>query len=171
MSPEPYSSKILNNSPLANNGSDFPCKLGENAFVAPTKETVYEVGVSSTMRFKGSTTHGGGSCQLSLTGDLAPSKQSIWKVIKSFEGGCPVNVEGGLSGGGDADNDIQLDFAIPEKIHSGKYTLAWTWFNRIGDREMYMNCAPITVDNPSSPVFNQSIQNQAHHFHPCSSRI
>lgn len=168
MSPEPYSysDKILNNSPLASNGSDFPCKLRHDAFVAPAKETVYEVGVSNIMRFMGSATHGGGSCQLSLTEDLVPSKESIWKVIKSYEGGCPANVEGGLYGGANSDNDIQLDFTIPENIHPGKYTLAWTWFNRIGDREMYMNCAPITVDNPSSPVFNQSIQNQGHDFPP-----
>ncbi|KAI2729494.1 CAZyme family AA11 [Penicillium roqueforti] len=117
-------------------------------------------------RFMGSAIHGGGSCQLSLTEDLAPSKESIWKVIKSYEGGCPANVEGGLSGDANADNGIQLDFAIPEDIHSGKYTLAWTWFNHIGDREMYMNCAPITVDSPSLPVFNQSIQNQAQDYPP-----
>lgn len=43
MSPEPYSNKTLNNSPLANNGSDFPCKLRDDAFAAPAKETVYEV--------------------------------------------------------------------------------------------------------------------------------
>ncbi|KAJ5752831.1 hypothetical protein N7520_009748 [Penicillium odoratum] len=168
MSPEPYSysNKILNNSPLASNGSDFPCKLRDDAFVAPAKETVYEVGVSNIMRFMGSATHGGGSCQLSLTEDLAPSKESIWKVIKSYEGGCPANVEGLLSGDASSDNDIRLDFAIPENIASGKYTLAWTWFNRIGDREMYMNCAPITVDNPSLTSYNQSIQNQAQDFPP-----
>ena len=53
MTPEPYSNKTLNNSPLAYDGSDFPCKLREDAFVAPTKETVYEVGVVNTMRFIG----------------------------------------------------------------------------------------------------------------------
>ncbi|KAJ5982533.1 hypothetical protein N7451_012633 [Penicillium sp. IBT 35674x] len=166
MSPEPYSNKTLNNSPLAKNGSDFPCKLRTNAFLKPTEETVYEVGTINTMRFKGSATHGGGSCQLSLTEDLTPSKESIWKVIKSYEGGCPANIEGGLSGDANSDNGIQLNFTIPENIHTGKYTLAWTWFNRIGNREMYMNCAPITVDNPSFPLFNQSIQNQGHDFPP-----
>ena len=159
MSPEPYSNKSLNNSPLAYDGSDFPCKLREDAFLAPTKETVYEVGVVNTMRFRGSATHGGGSCQLSLTEDLLPSKQSMWKVIKSYEGGCPKNSGQNLAGGADTDDDIQLDFAIPEHIHPGRYTLAWTWFNRIGNREMYMNCAPITVENRSSHGFNQSTQN------------
>ncbi|KAJ5651563.1 uncharacterized protein N7484_005286 [Penicillium longicatenatum] len=166
MSPEPYSNTTLNNSPLASNGSDFPCKLRDDAFAAPAKENIYEVGVSNTMRFMGSATHGGGSCQLSLTEDLAPSKESIWKVIRSYEGGCPKNVGGNLAGDANSDNDIQLDFTIPENIASGKYTLAWTWFNRIGDREMYMNCAPITVDSPSLPVFNQSIQNQAQDYPP-----
>ncbi|KAJ5555889.1 hypothetical protein N7513_003531 [Penicillium frequentans] len=31
---------------------------------------------------------------------------------------------------------------------------------------MYMNCAPITVDNPSLSSYNQSIQNQAQGFPP-----
>ncbi|KAJ5555888.1 hypothetical protein N7513_003530 [Penicillium frequentans] len=102
---------------------DFPCKLRDDAFVAPAKETVYEVGVSNIMTFMGSATHGGGSCQLSLTEDLVPSKKSIWKVIKSYEGGCPANVEGLLSGDATSDNDIRLDFAIPENIASGKIYL------------------------------------------------
>ncbi|KAE8377797.1 hypothetical protein BDV26DRAFT_292901 [Aspergillus bertholletiae] len=38
-----------------------------------------------------------------------------------------------------------LSFDIPEGVELGKYTLSWTWFNRIGNREMYMNCAPITI--------------------------
>lgn len=73
LSPKPYSNNTLNNSLLAYDGSDFPCKLRTDAFLAPTKETVYQVGVVNTIRFEGSVTHGGGSCQLSLTEDLAPS--------------------------------------------------------------------------------------------------
>ncbi|KAJ5543706.1 hypothetical protein N7513_007214 [Penicillium frequentans] len=156
MSPEPYSysDKILNNSPLASNGSDFPCKLRDDAFVAPAKETVYEC--NSRGRIVPVEPHSRSRA----------IQKSIWKVIKSYEGGCPANVEGLLSGDATSDNDIRLDFAIPENIASGKYTLAWTWFNRIGDREMYMNCAPITVDNPSLSSYNQSIQNQAQGFPP-----
>jgi len=27
----------------------------------------------------------------------------------------------------------------------GKYTISWTWFNKSGKREMYMNCAPVQL--------------------------
>ncbi|KAJ5462747.1 hypothetical protein N7475_007691 [Penicillium sp. IBT 31633x] len=149
-SPTPYSADSLNNSPLEADGSDFPCKLRPNAFQAPTTETIIGIGESHPLSFTGSATHGGGSCQISLTTDLEPSKSSTWKVIKSFEGGCPANVEGNMAGGPDVPDPYTFNFTIPDGISPGKYTLAWTWFNRIGNREMYMNCAPITVSGGSS---------------------
>jgi hypothetical protein len=85
MSPEPYSSKTLKNSPLAYNGSDFPCNSRKDAFVASTKESVHNFGVVNTVIFKGRVTHSGGSCQLSFTEDLPTSKESTWEVIKSYE--------------------------------------------------------------------------------------
>lgn len=144
-SPEPYSNETLNNSPLAADGSDFPCKLRQDSFRAPSQANVYHIGENQTIRLLGSATHGGGSCQISLTNDLEPSKNSKWYVIKSFEGGCPSNVSWNLDGWSTTDHDLELPFTIPEGIRPGKYTLAWTWFNKIGNREMYMNCAPITV--------------------------
>lgn len=149
-SPEPYSNDTLNNSPLAADGSDFPCKLRSKAFQTPSEETIYRAGDNYTMAFQGSATHGGGSCQVSLTSDREPTKNSEWKVIQSYEGGCPADVAGNLAGGPTSDNSLQLLFTIPENIDPGKYTLAWTWFNRIGNREMYMNCAPVTVTSDSS---------------------
>jgi hypothetical protein len=74
-------------------------------------------------------------------------ENSEWKIINSYEGGCPANVPGNMDGGFAADHSLQLRFTIPEGIESGKYTLAWTWFNRLGNREMYMDCAPITGVN------------------------
>ena len=165
ISPEPYSKETLNNSPLAEHGSDFPCKLRTDAFLAPSTETVYQIGIENIIKFKGSATHGGGSCQLSLTEDREPTKDSKWKVIKSYEGGCPTKAEK-LAGGATADNALHLDFAIPEGINPGKYTLAWTWFNRIGNREMYMNCAPVTVASASSQQCHKSIQKQTPNFPP-----
>ncbi|KAJ5976455.1 hypothetical protein N7481_010162 [Penicillium waksmanii] len=146
-SPEPYGKDTLNNSPLAADGSDFPCKLRQGSFQAPSHENVYHIGDNQTVRLIGSATHGGGSCQISLTTDLEPSKNSKWNVIKSFEGGCPSDVSRNLNGMWNTDHDLELPFTIPEGIQPGKYTLAWTWFNKLGNREMYMNCAPITVTN------------------------
>lgn len=147
--PVPYGVDTLNNSPLAADGSDFPCKLRSNTYEV-TEENVMVIGQSHNLTFQGSATHGGGSCQISLTTDLTPSKDTEWQVIKSFEGGCPANVDGNLSGGATMADPYSFDFAIPEGISAGKYTLAWTWFNRIGNREMYMNCAPVTVKSASS---------------------
>ncbi|KAJ6050516.1 uncharacterized protein N7446_010625 [Penicillium canescens] len=150
LSPEPYSFDTLDNYPLAADGSDFPCKLRDNAFEAPETETTIGVGESHELIFQGSAMHGGGSCQISLTTDLEPSKNSEWKVIRSFVGGCPANVEGNLAGGSARIEKYPSNFTIPCDISPGKYTLAWTWFNRLGNREMYMNCAPITVTTEAS---------------------
>ncbi|KAJ5216810.1 hypothetical protein N7468_009818 [Penicillium chermesinum] len=144
-SPEPFGRDTLNNSPLAADGSDFPCKLRSGAFELPAEQAMIAVGETYPLILEGSATHGGGSCQISLTTDRIPSKESKWMVIKSFEGGCPANVEGNLAGGATAVHPFGLEFAIPRGIDPGNYTLAWTWFNRIGNREMYMNCAPITI--------------------------
>jgi hypothetical protein len=148
-SPVPYGKDTLNNSPLAADGSDFPCKLRSGTYDV-TEENKIAIGESYPLTFQGSATHGGGSCQISLTTDRAPSKSTEWKVIKSFEGGCPANVDGNLSGGSTMVDPYTFNFTIPEGIEAGKYTLAWTWFNRIGNREMYMNCAPVTVTGGSS---------------------
>lgn len=147
--PVPYGKETLNNSPLAADGSDFPCKLRSGAFDI-TEENTIAIGASHALSFEGSATHGGGSCQISLTTDREPTKQSEWKVIKSFEGGCPANVDGNMAGGASMKDPYQFSFTIPEGIEAGKYTLAWTWFNRIGNREMYMNCAPVTVTGGSA---------------------
>jgi hypothetical protein len=34
-----------------------------------------------------------------LTSDREPTKNSEWKVINSYEGGCPANVPGSIGGG------------------------------------------------------------------------
>ncbi|KAJ5524502.1 hypothetical protein N7494_011152 [Penicillium frequentans] len=158
--PVPYGVDTLNNSPLAADGSDFPCKLRSNTYEV-TEENVMVIGQSHNLTFEGSATHGGGSCQISLTTDLTPSKDTEWQVIKSFEGGCPANVDGNLSGGATMADPYSFDFAIPEGIAAGKYTLAWTWFNRIGNREMYMNCAPVTVKSASSSKRSEEVEVKA----------
>ncbi|KAJ5947631.1 hypothetical protein N7466_000646 [Penicillium verhagenii] len=159
-SPVPYGKDTLNNSPLAADGSDFPCKLRSDTY-SVTEQNVMVIGEAQPLTFEGSATHGGGSCQISLTTDLTPSKDTDWQVIKSFEGGCPANVDGNLSGGATMVDPYSFNFTIPEGIAAGKYTLAWTWLNRIGNREMYMNCAPVTVKSSSASKRSESVAAKA----------
>jgi hypothetical protein len=36
----------------------------------------------------------------------------------------------------DGEHPASFQLALPEDMPSGRYTLAWTWFNRRGNREM-----------------------------------
>lgn len=149
LTPHPYGPDTLDNSPLYEDGGDFPCKQRAGVYAPPESENIMAVGEKQTLSFLGSAVHGGGSCQVSLTEDLEPTVDSTWKVIHSIEGGCPANVEGNLPENAYGRDASTFDYKIPDSIAPGKYTLAWTWFNRVGNREMYMNCAPITVTGPS----------------------
>jgi hypothetical protein len=89
----------------------------------------YKAGGPASMTIIGGATHNGGSCQASLSYDQGKT----FKVIHSFMGNCPV------AGG-------KLDFTIPSDAKAGSAILAWTWFNKSGNREMYMNCASVTIE-------------------------
>lgn len=144
--PAPYGKSNLDNGPLLDDGSNFPCKMRTGVYDAQGASNVYKQGSTQTLSFTGQAVHGGGSCQLSITTDLEPNKDSVWKVIKSIEGGCPAKGEAANMGeNADADNPYTYDYTIPKELAAGDYTLAWTWFNKVGNREMYMNCAPLTV--------------------------
>jgi hypothetical protein len=136
-SPVPYSVDKIDNSPITK--SQFPCK-SQNGFTVSTMNNM-AVGAQQTIKFKGTAVHGGGSCQLSVTMDTEPTENSVFKVIKSIEGGCP-----GVDG---TTNEYQ--FALPDSIPNGKATFAWTWFSKMsGAPELYMNCAPIEVTGGAS---------------------
>ncbi|KXT03419.1 hypothetical protein AC578_1578 [Pseudocercospora eumusae] len=147
--PVPYGADSLTNSPLAADGSDFPCKQRSGVYDV-TKMNTIAVGSPQTLSFKGSAVHGGGSCQLSITMDKQPTKSSQWKVIHSIEGGCPANATGNLPENPNGLDAATFNWQMPAGMPNGEYTLAWTWFNKIGNREMYMNCAPITVTGGSN---------------------
>lgn len=117
-------------SPLSTSGSDYPCKgYADDPFNSVAD---YSPGQSYEMDIAGSASHGGGSCQIALSYD----KGKTWKVIKSIIGGCPLSKK--------------YNFKIPSDAPSGQALLAWTWFNKIGNREMYMNCAQVTIKGGSS---------------------
>ena len=47
---------------------------------------------------------------------------------------------------GDCPLKPNWDFTIPSNAAGGEAILAWSWFNLVGNREMYMNCAPVTIE-------------------------
>ncbi|KLJ05980.1 DNA-directed RNA polymerase [Blastomyces silverae] len=117
-------------SPLLADGSNFPCK-GYHHDSASKPSATYKAGGSGDVKLEGTATHGGGSCQISLSYDQG----NTFRVIESIIGGCPLNK--------------QYGFKIPSNAPSGEALLAWTWFNKIGNREMYMNCAPVVIEGGS----------------------
>ncbi|KAI9852485.1 MAG: hypothetical protein M1838_000579 [Thelocarpon superellum] len=148
--PTPYGKSTLNNSPLVADGSDFPCKQRPGVYDDQGAQNDFPLGSSQELSFIGSAVHGGGSCQLSITYDLQPSKTSTFKVIDSIEGGCPASTAGNLPDDPTGSGASTFKYTIPSGLPSGNATLAWTWFNKIGNREMYMNCAPVSLSGGSS---------------------
>lgn len=130
--------------------SDFPCKQPAGTYAVTSMNTV-AAGGSLNVQLMGGATHGGGSCQFSITTDAKPNKDSQWKVIHSQINGCQGgNGESNMSDNAkDLDNPI-IPVKIPEGLPAGQYTFAWTWLNKLGNREFYMNCAPLEVTGGSS---------------------
>lgn len=118
-------------SPLNSDGSNFPCKGYLNLLNTPKGKSVatWAPGSSYSFTITGNTPHNGGSCQASLSFD----RGSSWKVLHSYIGNCPVM------------GDSSYQFALPADTPSGEAVFAWTWFNNEGNREMYMNCAAVTI--------------------------
>ncbi|KAH0352943.1 hypothetical protein KCU81_g1868, partial [Aureobasidium melanogenum] len=118
-------------SPLFADGSNFPCKGYQNdrPFVPVV---TYSAGSTYNMTLTGSATHGGGSCQLSLSYDNG----ATFRVIKSMMGGCPLT--------------STYDFTIPSYVPNGDALFAWSWQNEIGNREFYMNCATVSIQGSSA---------------------
>ncbi|KAL4730603.1 hypothetical protein ACLX1H_002640 [Fusarium chlamydosporum] len=121
--------------PLEASGGNFPCKGYHSLFGTEQGASVadWAAGSQQTMKITGGANHGGGSCQASLSFD----KGKTWQVIHSYIGNCP------------AAGTSSFDFKVPSDAPSGEAIFAWSWFNQIGNREMYMNCAAVTIKGGS----------------------
>ncbi|WRT68564.1 uncharacterized protein IL334_005541 [Kwoniella shivajii] len=120
-------------SPLISDGT-YPCKgFINNPSSDMTSVATYSAGSTMNFTIAGTATHGGGSCQISMSYD----EGSTWNVIFSQVGGCLID-------------GMTTDITIPSDAPSGEALFAWGWFNRQGNREMYHNCAPITIKNGGS---------------------
>lgn len=129
--------------PLAPDGSNFPCFVPADKMVFPSNAETLTAGTASSIKLGGSAVHGGGSCQVSITYDMPPRKDSVYRVLHSFQGGCPENNSGNRALGDS--KEYEFGFTVPSEVAAGKAVLVWTWFNRIGNREMYMRCAPVNI--------------------------
>ncbi|KAL1593814.1 hypothetical protein SLS60_010546 [Paraconiothyrium brasiliense] len=130
--------------------ADFPCKQPSGTYAVTTMNTV-AAGGSLEVQLKGGATHGGGSCQFSITTDTKPTKDSQWKVLHSQIHGCQGGAsDANMSNDKDDLGNPKIPVKIPEGLPAGQYTFAWTWLNKLGNREFYMNCAPLTVTSGSS---------------------
>jgi hypothetical protein len=154
LNPVPFGKATLNNSPLE--AADFPCKQRSGVYDV-TEMNQWNAGETQVINFQGSAVHGGGSCQFSITTDSEPTEKSQWKVIQSVVGGCPSNVTGNLPGGPETEGAATFPVTMPTDIPDGRYTFAWTWLNKLGNREFYMNCAPVQVGSGSGSASTKSV--------------
>ncbi|KAK4547382.1 hypothetical protein LTR36_001038 [Oleoguttula mirabilis] len=148
-SPVPFGLDSLNNSPLVDakpgsSGADYPCKLRTGVYDITAMNNMV-VGQSMELSFTGSASHGGGTCQLAITTDLEPAANTTFKLIQTFEGGCPIQADGN-------DGTHPFTFDLPTGTPNGRLTFAWMWYNRVGNREIYMNCAPLDVTGGSDSL-------------------
>ncbi|KAK0634481.1 hypothetical protein B0T17DRAFT_649675 [Bombardia bombarda] len=79
------------------------------------------------------------------------------KPTATFAPGSSYNfsITGGAAhGGGSCQASLSYDggktFVIPSDAQTGDAIFAWTWHNQIGNREMYMNCAAVTIGGGSA---------------------
>lgn len=124
--------------PLLADGSNYPCKHYQVADLGTPQGRAtasFAAGQSANLTIGGGAPHGGGSCQVSLSYD----RGQTFTVVQSIEGGCPASA-----------GTTTLEFSIPYDAPQGDALLAWTWFNNLGNREMYMNCAAVTISGASS---------------------
>lgn len=147
--PETPAGNVYYNWPLKADGSDFPCKgLHKKAGVDKTPTETWEPGKMTRFEIlgHGSTggegclaAHSGGSCQASISFDDGET----WKVLHSFQGGCPRGVR---LGSNMADKNQTFPFMIPENTRAGNALFSWTWVAVTGNRnEFFQNCASIKI--------------------------
>ncbi|KAL8279132.1 hypothetical protein RQP46_008388 [Phenoliferia psychrophenolica] len=115
-------------------GFAYPCKGYNTAALIDALNPVatLEAGSDFSVNMSGTATHGGGSCQFSLSYDQGKT----FAVIASIIGGCPTAEAYAIP--------------IPKDVPAGtKALFAWTWQNLVGNREEYMNCAVVDVTGTS----------------------
>jgi hypothetical protein len=100
----------------------FPCKGFPKGPVVATFETN-----KITITLEGTATHGGGHCQFGISYD-----DKNFVVLKTVLNDCLLDT-------------MSYSYEIPKYARGDNITVFWTWINRIGNREYYMECADVNV--------------------------
>ncbi|OTA31947.1 hypothetical protein BTJ68_08814 [Hortaea werneckii EXF-2000] len=134
--------------PLDASGSNFPChgvslpsSGGQKMAAGSSQVLAFALGDGAN-----TAVHGGGSCQLSVTYETEPAAikdPSNWHGPQGTYSGALACSDPKTNG---VDCVNSFNFTIPTGMKSGAATLGWTWFNSVGNREMYMNCASIDIE-------------------------
>jgi len=167
-SPSPIDATAVKE-PLSADGEDFPChgvslpkKGGMRMSAGSMQSLEFDTGNGAN-----TAVHGGGSCQISITYESDPvslKDPRNWKVLYSIQGGCPSNTHLNLDGTftsstgsyhgswpctNESTNGIDcvnaFEFRIPKGLKDGHAIVAWTWFNTVGNRHMFMNCIDVDI--------------------------
>jgi hypothetical protein len=168
-SPRPIDTTAVKE-PLSANGDDFPCHGaslpiagGMKMLAGSTQSLEFDTGNGAN-----TAVHGGGSCQISITYESDPAllkDPQNWHVLYSIQGGCPSNTHLNLDGfftssvgvyqgswpcKNESTNGIDcinsFEFKIPKGLENGHAIVAWTWFNTVGNRHMFMNCINVDIE-------------------------
>lgn len=102
----------------------FPCK---GYTKGPSTAIINGNSVSVTL--EGTAIHGGGHCQFGIS-----YNDRDFLVLKTVLYTCLLD-------------SLTYTIDLPSNTPSGEVTVFWTWINKIGNREYYMECADVTIDN------------------------
>ena len=110
----------------------FPCKGFPKGPVVATFEK-NEI----TITLEGTATHGGGHCQFGISYD-----DNNFVVLKTVLNECLLNT-------------MSYSYEIPTYARGDNITVFWTWINRIGNREYYMECTDVNVNNVTKNIYKK----------------
>ncbi|KAI9293076.1 hypothetical protein K502DRAFT_331841 [Neoconidiobolus thromboides FSU 785] len=125
----------MNQFPLGNKDRldfPFPCR----GIPMGKIKSELKAGNNFTSLIAGDVPHNGGHCEWSISYD-----QKHFIVIHSIIGDCLTK------------GRRSYDIFLPNTLPNGRATLAWTWINRTGIREFYMNCADIYINSQNKSGF------------------
>ncbi|KAK4457705.1 hypothetical protein QBC42DRAFT_317203 [Cladorrhinum samala] len=144
--------------PLNQDSSDYPCKsrmLHPNYFDKLSHMTVGSTQQHNTVTeftLRPTPYATSGSCQISISLDAVPNRNSTFKVLRSILSGCPLHRP-------DEATPAKFPFFIPAEFPTDKLvTIALTWFstNLEGIPAMHMECIPVYLEGSNENISESS---------------